>query len=91
MLQPARRKFRKEHKGRNTGVAPRGDRPAGDRRPPSRDGARPGPRGPRTDAVSAAPGAATDKPAEAGADASKPAVKRVRKAPAPTPTDAKGE
>ena len=70
---------------------PRGDRPAGDRRPPSRDGARPGPRGPRTDAVTAAPGAATDKPAEAGADASKPAVKRVRKAPAPTPTDAKGE
>ncbi|NBU50981.1 MAG: 50S ribosomal protein L16, partial [Betaproteobacteria bacterium] len=24
MLQPARRKFRKEHKGRNTGVATRG-------------------------------------------------------------------
>ena len=24
MLQPARRKFRKEHKGRNTGIATRG-------------------------------------------------------------------
>ena len=25
MLQPARRKFRKEHKGRNTGIATRGN------------------------------------------------------------------
>ncbi|MDP2155791.1 MAG: 50S ribosomal protein L16, partial [Sulfuricella sp.] len=26
MLQPARRKFRKEHKGRNTGIATRGNK-----------------------------------------------------------------
>jgi small subunit ribosomal protein S3 len=73
---------------------PRSDRPAGDRRPPSRDGARPGPRGPRADA---GPAAATDKPAEgaapAAADGPKAAVKRVRKAVAPgaAPGDAKGE
>ena len=73
---------------------PRSDRPAGDRRPPSRDGARPGPRGPRADAGAAA---ATDKPAEAAApaaaDGPKAAVKRVRKAVAPgaAPGDAKGE
>ena len=64
---------------------PRGDRPSGDRRPP-----RGGPRGPRTDV---APAEGGDKPAEATAgapDAPKPAVKRVRKAAAPTGT-AKGE
>jgi small subunit ribosomal protein S3 len=75
-----------ERRGRR---GPRGDRPSGDRRPPSR-----GPRGPRSDATtSAAPSDGSDKPAEAGAaapaDAPKTAVKRVRKAAAPG--EAKGE
>ncbi|WP_428421871.1 30S ribosomal protein S3 [Methylibium sp.] len=73
---------------------PRSDRPSGDRRPPSRDGARPGPRGPRTDATAAA---GADKPAEgavaAPADGPKAAVKRVRKAvvPGPATGETKGE
>jgi small subunit ribosomal protein S3 len=62
---------------------PRGDRPGGpggDRGAPGRGGARPqrsGGGAPADAAVSA------DKPADAGGDAAKPAVKRVRKAPAP--------
>jgi len=70
---------------------PRGDRPSGDRRPPSRDGA------PRAPVRAAAPAAATDKPADAGApttasaDGAKPAVKRVRKAAAPPAADGKGD
>jgi small subunit ribosomal protein S3 len=62
---------------------PRGDRPGGpggDRGAPGRGGARP-PRGGGTPAE-AAP--ASDKPAEAGGDAAKPAMKRVRKVPAPS-------
>jgi small subunit ribosomal protein S3 len=56
---------------------PRGDRPAGDRGAPAgRTG-----RAPRS---AGAPVDGSDKPAEAGAaDAAKPAVKRVRKAPTP--------
>jgi small subunit ribosomal protein S3 len=63
---------------------PRSDRP-GDRRGP-RDGARGGaggPARPRTDVVSPVPTEGADKPAEAGGDAPKAAVKRVRKVVAP--------
>jgi small subunit ribosomal protein S3 len=70
---------------------PRSDRPAGDRRPPSRDAARPGAGRPRSDAA-AGPTEGGDKPVEAGAtDALKTAVKRVRKVAAPGAADAKGE
>jgi small subunit ribosomal protein S3 len=66
---------------------PRGDRPGGpggDRGAPGRGAPRGAPRGP-----GAGPTDGTDKPAEAGgADAAKPAVKRVRKAPAPGGTGA---
>ena len=75
---------------------PRGDRPGGDRRGPGRDGGRPGAGRPmpRTDVVSAAGAAGDAKPAEAGGDAPKSAVKRVRKATPPGSSgggDAKGE
>jgi len=75
---------------------PRGDRPGGDRRGPGRDGGRPGAGRPmpRTDVVSAAGAAGDAKPAEAGGDAPKSAVKRVRKAATPGSSgggDAKGE
>ncbi|AEG91402.1 30S ribosomal protein S3 [Ramlibacter tataouinensis] len=74
-----------------------GDRrggPGGDRRgPPSR-----GPRGGGAGTTNAAPADGSDKPQEAtpGADAPKPAVKRVRKVAAPAtgtaaPADGKGE
>jgi small subunit ribosomal protein S3 len=57
---------------------PRGDRPGSDRAPGGRGG-RPGDRAPR---AGGAPVEGADKPAEAGgADAAKPAVKRIRKAP----------
>jgi small subunit ribosomal protein S3 len=56
---------------------PRGDRPAGDRGAPGRTG-----RAPR---AAGAPVDGSDKPASAGAaDAAKPAVKRIRKAPTPS-------
>jgi small subunit ribosomal protein S3 len=75
---------------------PRSDRPGGDRRSPGRDGGRPGAGRPmpRTDVVSAAGAAGDAKPAEAGGDAPKSAVKRVRKAATPGSSgggDAKGE
>jgi small subunit ribosomal protein S3 len=65
---------------------PRGDRPSGDRAPAGRGG-RPGDRAPR---AGGAPADGSDKPAEAGAgaDAAKPAVKRVRKAPTTPSTGA---
>jgi small subunit ribosomal protein S3 len=64
---------------------PRGDRPSGDRAPAGRAG-RPGDRAPR---AGGAPADGSDKPAEAaGADAPKPAVKRVRKAPTTPSTGA---
>jgi small subunit ribosomal protein S3 len=64
---------------------PRGDRPSGDRAPAGRGG-RPGDRAPR---AGGAPADGSDKPAEAaGADAPKPAVKRVRKAPTTPSTGA---
>jgi small subunit ribosomal protein S3 len=64
---------------------PRGDRPSGDRAPAGRTG-RPGDRAPR---AGGAPVDGGDKPAEAaGADAPKPAVKRVRKAPTTPSTGA---
>ena len=70
---------------------PRSDRPAGDRRPPSRDAGRPGAGRPRSDAA-AGPSEGGDKPVEAGAaDAPKSAVKRVRKVAAPGAADATGE
>jgi len=69
-----------------------GDRPSGDRRGAPR-------RGPGTTAGNVAPPDGSDKPQEAtaGAEAPKPAVKRVRKVAAPgtvstaAPTDGKGE
>jgi len=64
---------------------PRGDRPSGDRAPAGRGG-RAGDRAPR---AGGAPADGSDKPAEAaGADAAKPAVKRVRKAPTTPSTGA---
>jgi small subunit ribosomal protein S3 len=64
---------------------PRGDRPSGDR-PPAGRPSRPGDRAPR---AGGAPADGSDKPAEAGgADAPKPAVKRVRKAPTTPSTGA---
>jgi small subunit ribosomal protein S3 len=64
---------------------PRGDRPSGDRPAAGRPG-RPGDRAPR---AGGAPADGSDKPAEAGgADAPKPAVKRVRKAPTTPSTGA---
>jgi len=82
--------------GRPGGDRPGGDRPGADRRgPPSRS---PGARGPM--GANTAPADGSDKPAEAtggapaapGADASKPAVKRVRKpAPAAAADGAKTE
>jgi small subunit ribosomal protein S3 len=63
---------------------PRGDRPGGpggDRGAPGRGGG--GARPPRGGGAPAEAAAAADKPADAGGDAAKPAVKRVRKAPAP--------
>jgi len=80
-----------EREERRDRRGPRGDRPGGDRRPPSRDGAgRPGGGRPAVRAE------ATDKPTDAPAapaatDAPKAAVKRVRKAATPAPGDAKGE
>lgn len=60
---------------------PRGDRPGGDRAPAGRTG-----RAPRS---AGAPADGSDKPAEAGgAEAPKPAVKRVRKAPTTPSTGA---
>lgn len=60
---------------------PRGDRPSGDRAP----GGRTGRSGDRTPRAGGAPADGSDKPAEAGgAEAPKPAVKRVRKAPTPS-------
>jgi small subunit ribosomal protein S3 len=64
---------------------PRGDRPSGDRAP----GGRTGRTGDRTPRAGGAPADGSDKPAEAaGADAPKPAVKRVRKAPTTPSTGA---
>ncbi len=80
-----------EREERRDRRGPRGDRPGSDRRPPSRDGARAAPRGARGDAAAPATDKPTDAPAATATDAPKAAVKRVRKAAAPAPGDAKGE
>jgi small subunit ribosomal protein S3 len=94
--------------GRNdlpAAVEPRADderRPRGPRRDARPGSDRPAPRAARRPALAGniAPADGSDKPIEAiGADASKPAVKRVRKVAAPVPasgtgtaaTDGKGE
>ena len=71
MLQPARRKYRKEQKGRNTGVATRGANVSF-----GEFGLKATERGRITARqIEAAPGTVADGPG--------PAVKRVRKVPGP--------